>query len=113
MNNHKNAMSSRESRVEEFKFRGKTVKLLVKSAQMEGILMEVEPGDAFPKDSVHAGEEFKLVLEGQIEVHVGEDVYLLGKGDWLWHRSDIPHNVSNPGHTRAVYITVGSPPSFL
>lgn len=113
-NNHqRNALSSREARVEEMKFQDKTIRLLMKSAQMEGILIELEAGDAFGRESVHAGEEFKFVLEGQIEVHVGEETYLLGKGDWIWHRSDLPHNVRNPGHTKATYITVSSPPSFI
>ena len=107
------AISSREARLEEKSFQGKVVRLLAKSHTMEAIQIELEAGDAFPKESLHAGEEFKYVIEGQIEVQVGEKVYLLGKGDWLWHRSDIPHMVSNPGHTKATYITVGAPPSFI
>jgi quercetin dioxygenase-like cupin family protein len=107
------AISSREAKIEEREIFNKKVKLLAKSALMEAVMVELTPGDSFPHESLHAGEEFKLVLEGQIDVHVGEHKYLLGKGDWLWHRSDLPHHVNNPGHEKAVYLTIGTPPTFI
>ena len=109
----RDAISSREAKVEEREIFGKKVKLLAKSRLMEAVMVEVEAGDSFPHESLHAGEEFKIVLEGQIEVHVGEQVYLLGKGDWLWHKSDLPHHVNNPGHEKALYLTIGTPPTFI
>jgi len=109
----RDAISSREAKVEEREIFGKTVKLLAKSSLMEAVMVELAAGDAFAQESSHAGEEFKLVIEGQIDVHVGDKMYLLGKGDWLWHRSDVPHMVKNPGHTKCVYLTIGTPPSFI
>ncbi|MFH0816907.1 MAG: cupin domain-containing protein [Methanobacteriota archaeon] len=109
----KDAISSREAKVEEREIFAKKVKLLAKSALMEVVSVELSPGDSFPQESLHAGEEFKFVIEGQIEVHVGDHKFFLGKGDWLWHKSDVAHHVKNPGHEKAVYLTIGTPPTFI
>ena len=107
------AISSREAKVEEKEIFGKVVKLLATSSLMEAVMVELAAGDAFAQESSHAGEEFKYVIDGQIDVHVGDRMILLGKGDWLWHRSDVPHMVKNPGHVKAVYLTIGTPPTFI
>ncbi len=61
---------------------------------MEPFIVEIEP--AKPSDymlSSHEGEEFIYVLEGQVEINYGKDVYLLEPGDSIYMDSVVGHNV--------------------
>jgi len=94
-------------------FDGKTLQLLFKSGLMEGILIELNPMTGFDKKYKHKGEEMHMVIEGEVEFTIGEDIYLCREGDILWHRSDIEHAIKNPGMSRAAYLTILSPPSMI
>ena len=37
--------------------------------------------------SSHEGEEFMYVLEGEVEVRYGKDVYVLSKGDTIYYET--------------------------
>jgi quercetin dioxygenase-like cupin family protein len=54
----------------------------------------------------HEGEEFVYVLEGQIEVQVGEHVNKLQAGDSLHFNSNIRHQMRNPGKVSTEMIVV-------
>ncbi|BBO83838.1 helix-turn-helix domain-containing protein [Desulfosarcina ovata] len=54
----------------------------------------------------HTGEEFVYVLEGTIEVMVGEHINALGPGDSLHFNSGIQHLLRNTGETDAELIVV-------
>ena len=94
-------------------FEGKHLKLLFKSGKMEGIMIEVEPGEDFGKQYSHDGEELHFVLEGEIEYMIGDKTFKMSEGDALWHKSLIPHGARNVGTKRARYITIGAPPTFM
>ncbi len=90
---------------------GKRYKFLTRTERLGGILVEIEPG-ARSEFYRHEGEEIKLVLEGEVEYTVGDQVYQLKEGDVLWHQSHIPHRIRNLGDVKAVYFTVDTPPTF-
>jgi quercetin dioxygenase-like cupin family protein len=54
----------------------------------------------------HEGEEFVYVLDGTIEVVVGEHVNTLGSGDSLHFNSGIQHHLKNTGKMAAELIVV-------
>ncbi|MFU8768904.1 MAG: helix-turn-helix domain-containing protein [Desulfotignum sp.] len=54
----------------------------------------------------HEGEEFVHVLEGQVEVQVGDHVNVLSTGDSLHFNSGIKHDLRNPADTDAQLIVV-------
>lgn len=54
----------------------------------------------------HQGEEFVHVLEGQVEVQVGEHINELAAGDSLHFNSGIKHDLRNPSPKDAVLIVV-------
>ena len=54
----------------------------------------------------HEGEEFVYVLDGAIEVVVGEHVNTLAAGDSLHFNSGIQHHLKNIGKTDAELIVV-------
>lgn len=60
----------------------------------------------------HEGEEFGLVLEGTYEVVVEDRTYLLEEGDSIRFKSNIPHQMRNPGEKPSKTLWVITPPSF-
>ncbi len=90
----------------------KVFRLLFKSEKMEGIISEIEEGGT-SEFYQHEGEEIHILLEGEIDYQVGDKVYHMKEGDMLWHESSIPHRATNTGKGRAVYITIGTPPTFM
>jgi transcriptional regulator with XRE-family HTH domain len=72
-----------------------------------------EPGqDSGEAEFVHQGEECCLVIQGQIEIRVGSEVFSLEEGDSLYFPSSLPHRWQNPGTKRLETIWVITPPSF-
>jgi transcriptional regulator with XRE-family HTH domain len=53
-------------------------------------------GSSGPEQYVHdSSDEFLLVLKGSIKLELADTVYLLGPGDGITFRSDVPHRVVN------------------
>lgn len=76
------------------------------------ILHEVyEPGgDTGSTMLTHRGEEGGLVIQGQIEVTVGDQRRVLGPGDAYYFESMIPHRFRNVGKQAAVIVSSCTPP---
>ncbi len=91
---------------------GKIFRMLMKSERMEAVISEIEIG-VESKLYKHEGEEIHLLLKGKIEYRIGEKTYTMEEGDALWHQSNVPHGAKNIGDEKAVYLTVGSPPTFM
>ena len=77
---------------------------------MEPFIVDIEP--AQPSDymlSSHEGEEFMYVLEGQVEINYGKDIFLLTAGDSIYLDSVVVHNVhaaeNQPAKILAVVYT--------
>ena len=80
---------------------------------LEALIMKLEPGAFSGNDyHTHEGEEFALVLKGQLEIHVGDDIFILQPGDSALYKSNIPHKWKNPSEEPAEVIWVNHPPSF-
>lgn len=61
---------------------------------MEPFIVDIEPGQQSDYMlSSHEGEEFIYVLEGEIEINYGKEVYRLAKGDSIYLDSIVLHNV--------------------
>ena len=81
--------------------RGKT------DRHMEPFFIEVYPESAEEKKlSSHEGEEFIVVLSGQIEVIYGQEVHHLQAGDSIYYNSVVPHYVSCRGDEKATIYAV-------
>jgi len=61
---------------------------------------------------LHEGEECGLVLQGTLEVHLGDKVYLLEAGDSISYPCNIPHWYCNPGKEEVISVWAVTPPSF-
>ena len=65
-----------------------------KDRHMEPFIVTLEPATVkASKTSVHEGEEFIFVLEGEMEVILGDHTDVLYPGDSIYYDSTIPHRV--------------------
>ena len=60
----------------------------------------------------HAGEEAGIVIEGRLEVTVGNQVRVLGPGEAYLFESRIPHRFRNTGKRKCIVVAAATPPSF-
>lgn len=72
----------------------------------------VEPGVETDGQIVHAGEEVGYVLEGTIELLLGDARHVIHAGDAFTFSSQIPHGYRNTGSTVARILWVNTPATF-
>ena len=73
----------------------------------------IPPGaDTGDEALVHEGEECGVVLQGQVEIWVGDEHYVLGPGDAIYQPSTVPHRSRNIGDTDVSIVVAITPPSF-
>ena len=72
---------------------------------MEPFCIEIYPDaeNAVRKTSSHQGEEFVLVLEGELLVVYGRETYILTAGQTIYYNSIVPHYVG-PANDKPVRI---------
>src|SRR6516225_1962687 len=77
-------------------------------------LLEVSlaPGMGVPRHTHTREDEVYFVLAGELEVRVGENVFVLRQGDTLLAPRDIPHQLRNSGNVENHYLLVFSPSGF-
>ena len=82
------------------------------SRSMEPILVQLQPGQSMPEDKPHEGEDFGYVLDGEIRLHYGEDVYTVRKGDSFIFPANRKHKISSACKKVSSILWISSPPSF-
>lgn len=92
-----------------------TISYIVPNAQkndMEPIYVELQKGAKTGKIEPHEGQEFGYVLAGKVQLHYGDQVYSLKKGQTFYIKGDKNHFLTNEDQTVAKVIWVSTPPSF-
>lgn len=56
--------------------------------------------------TTHSGQEFDIVLSGQLKVQVGEHTEVLGEGDSIFYNSSTPHGMIAVGGRECVFCAV-------
>ncbi len=78
-----------------------------KGRHMEPFFITLEPPTVKDlKLSVHEGEEFIFVLEGEMEVILGDHTDVLRPGDAIYYDSSIPHRVQCHGEKKTKILAV-------
>lgn len=73
--------------------------------QMAMVMTRYAPGASSGDDfDSHDGEEAGYVQAGLLQIHLGEDVFVLRKGDSFSFPSDIAHRYSNPSSEETIVI---------
>ena len=94
---------------------GVTIESLLPSATLQllyGSIHVVAPGGSSEGQISHKGEEIGYVIEGELELGVGEERYLLQAGDSFFFASILPHGYRNPGTTQTRVVWINTPPTF-
>lgn len=78
------------------------------------ILRELMPPGSDTGDSMlsHEGEEGGVIISGEVEVTVADQVRVLGPGDAYYFDSRLPHRFRNMGSVEAVLVSACTPPTF-
>jgi len=77
---------------------------------MEPLYIEIGPDEPVKLTS-HEGEEFLIVVSGQLVIHYGKERHLLEAGDSAYYNSVVPHSVSAGGGRPATAYAVVYQPS--
>jgi transcriptional regulator with XRE-family HTH domain len=94
---------------------GPVWELLTPDLQGQLEVLETTLPDGFSNESSpfrHAGEECVVIQRGVLEIHIGDDAYLLGEGDSVTYDAAVPHWYRNTSGAPAVVLGAVTPPSF-
>lgn len=109
--------SERKEELSMLKGKGKPVALKFhslgrgkKDRHMEPFFIEILPEPAEDKKpSSHEGEEFIVVISGEVELHYGPEISILKPGDSAYYNSLVPHYVSCLGPRAEIYAVLYIP----
>lgn len=78
------------------------------------ILREVMPPGSDTGDTMlsHDGEEGGVIVQGQVELTVGDRVRVLNTGEAYYFESRTPHRFRNIGSEPAILVSANTPPTF-
>lgn len=72
---------------------------------MEPYYISIDPKEERPI-SAHEGEEFVIVVSGEVELKYGKEKHILSAGDSMYYNSVVPHSVNAVGDKPAVIYAV-------
>ncbi len=84
----------------------------IRDKRMQPFYTTIEPGGGSKGSYSHIGEEFGIVLQGQLEINLNGAPYRLRKNESFYFSSQTPHSWGNPCKKRTVVIWVVSPPTW-
>ena len=80
------------------------------SHQIQMIRTRIEVGaSSCSKPLSHEGEECTLVMEGKMEIKIGDEIFLLGEGDSIYYLASIPHKITSIGKEALIIISAINP----
>ena len=91
------------------KVRGEYLSPGIPGGRLNAYMIHLDPGDT--KDIVyspHAGEEGILVVQGRVEVQVGDRSFKAETGDTVHYPSNQPHGFRNLGNEEAQLILIST-----
>ncbi len=83
-----------------------------KNKRMHPFFTTIAPGGGSHGLYSHVGEEFGIVLKGELEIDLEGTIHLVREKESFYYNSSQPHSWRNPGDEMAEVVWVISPPSF-
>jgi transcriptional regulator with XRE-family HTH domain len=80
--------------------------------ELQMMIAELEPTESAMELMEHGGQESVFVLEGQLEVSVAAESFVLEQGDCITFPAGLPHGFMNRGPRPARMLNATSPPSI-
>lgn len=85
----------------------------IEGAPIQAFVAYMLPGGiSGPEFDSHVGQEFGIIIDGQLELFLGAQRYLLNPGDSFSFNSQTPHRYTNPGTTMTYIHWVITPPIY-
>ena len=84
----------------------------LKNKMMQPLYEIIKPGGGSGGAYTHYGEEFGIVLEGELEITVDDVKYVIREGDSFYYKSNRPHSFQNNGDKDVKIIWVITPPTY-
>jgi transcriptional regulator with XRE-family HTH domain len=82
-------------------------------SQLQILYERYDPGaDTGQSMLSHDAEEGGIVLQGRLELTIGDDVQVLSAGDAYLFNSRLPHRFRNTGNEECLVVSACTPPSF-
>jgi transcriptional regulator with XRE-family HTH domain len=72
---------------------------------MEPFFIKISPSKERDKSS-HEGEEFIVVISGEVELQYGKETNVLKEGDSIYYNSLVPHCLSAVGGDAQIYAVI-------
>lgn len=83
------------------------------TSQLQILYERYQPGaDTGQSMLSHIAEEGGIILQGRLELTVGEQVKTLSAGDAYRFNSRLPHRFRNSGNEECLVVSACTPPSF-
>lgn len=79
---------------------------------LQGDIHVLEPGTPSTDSIQHQGEEIGYVLQGSLNLTIGEASYQLHPGDSFYFASEKTHSYSNDGDEVTKVLWINTPPTF-
>ena len=84
----------------------------IRNQRMNALVMEIPPKVELPAVHREEGEDFFLVLEGEVTQRIGEEEFVLGAGDSVHHNTQVDHSMCNNTDQVVKVLWVGTPVIF-
>ena len=82
-------------------------------SQLQILYERYDPGaDTGQSMLSHDAEEGGIVLQGRLELTIGDEVQVLSAGDAYLFNSRLPHRFRNTGNEQCLVVSACTPPSF-
>lgn len=83
-----------------------------KNKRMHPFYTTIESGGGSHGTYSHVGEEFGIVLKGELTIELDGVMHLVKENESFYYSSSRPHNWTNPGDKETIVVWVISPPTF-
>lgn len=83
-----------------------------KNKRMHPFFTTIQPGGGSHGLYSHVGEEFGIVLQGELEIDLNGVIHRVKEHESFYYNSSDPHSWNNPGKSDTVVVWVISPPTF-
>jgi len=82
-------------------------------SQLQILYERYDPGaDTGQSMLSHDAEEGGIVLQGRLELTIGDEIQVLSAGDAYLFNSRLPHRFRNTGNKQCLVVSACTPPSF-
>ncbi len=84
----------------------------VRTRQMQPFHTVIHPGGGTKEPYSHQGEEFGVVLEGELVLRIGKERHTVPAGSSFYYDSTLPHAWTNEGEMDCRVVWVVTPPTW-